>query len=160
MAEGTILQSMAGTVLAVCATLPVTYDAAGYADTDLVFTAVGEIEDHGGHGVQANVLQFTAVDDAIVQKFKGSKNYGTKQLVLGNIPSDSGQDILAAAAESNNRYSIKITYPLRQGEVTNEVHYLDALITSFSYQDGPVDSLRKINVGLEICRAPVIVAAT
>lgn len=158
MAEGTILQTMAGAVLYVSASLPLTYDAAGYADTDIVWTEVGEIEDHGGHGVTANVPTFTAVDDAVVQKFKGSKNYGTKSLVLGNLPSDAGQDILAAAAESNNRYSVKIAYPLRQGEATGEIQYLDVLVSSFAYADGPVDSIRKVNVGMEICRAPVIVA--
>lgn len=160
MAEGTILQTMAGAVMSVSASLPVTYDAAGYADTDIVYTPVGEIEDHGGHGGSANIPTFTAVDDAIVQKFKGSKNYGTKSVVLGYLPSDAGQDILAAAFESQNRYSIKIAYPLRQGETTGEIHYLDALISSFAYSDGPVDSIRKANVGMEICRQPVVVAAT
>jgi len=158
MAEGTILQTMAGAKLYVSAELPATYDASGYADTGIDWTEVGEIEDHGGHGVTANIPTFTAVDDAIVQKFKGSKNYGTKSLVVGNLPSDAGQDLLAAAAESNNRYSVKIEYALRQGESTGEKHYLDVLVNSFAYADGPVDSIRKINVGLEICRKPVIVA--
>jgi hypothetical protein len=160
MAEGTILQTMAGAVLSVSATLPATYDAAGYAATTITYTAVGEIEDHGSHGGTANIPTFTSVDDGIVQKFKGSKNYGTKQLVIGNIESDAGQDLLATAFESQNRYSVKITYPLRQGESTAAVHYLDALVSSFQFTDGASDAIRKVNVGLEICRAPVRVAAT
>lgn len=160
MAEGTILQTMAGAKLYVSAELPATYDASGYADTGIDWTEVGEIEDHGGHGGTANVPTFTAVDDSIVQKFKGSKNYGTKNLVIGHLPSDAGQDILAAAFESQNRYSIKIEYALRQTETTAEKHYLDVLVSSFAYADGPVDAVRKINVGVEICRKPVVVAAT
>lgn len=160
MAEGTVLQTMSGAALAISASLPATYDAAGYGATGMVYTEVGEIENYGNHGVKAQVSTFTAVKDAAVKKLKGSKNYGTKSLVLGNLPSDAGQDIIETAVESQNRYSVKITYPLRAGESTPEIQYLDALITTREYQDGDVNSVRKIAVDCEICRKPVVVAAT
>lgn len=160
MSQGTVLQTNAGAALALSASLPATYDAAGYGATGMVYTEIGQIEDFGEHGMNANVSTFTAVKDAAVQKFKGSKNYGTKNLMLGNLPSDTGQALAITASESTNRYSAKITYPLRAGEATAEIQYLDVLVTRAVYQDGNVDNVRKLAVTLELCRKQVVVAAT
>lgn len=160
MTARTNVQSAAGTLLAISATRPVTFDAAGYADTDITWQTVGEVENYGEHGVQAQVIEFTAVNDAVVQKLKGSKNYGTMNLVVGHVPSDAGQVILAAAAESQNRYSARLTYPLGDGEVTPEIHYLDVLVASRNITDGSANDVRKAAVALAICRKPIEVAAT
>ena len=98
--------------------------------------------------------------DAIVQKLKGSKDYGTMNLVLGNVPANAGQVLLATASESNNRYSARLTYPLGNGEVTPEIHYLDVLVVSRSFTDGDVNAVRKVAVGLALCKKPVEVSAT
>lgn len=153
MTAHTVVVTNAGTTLSISAGLPATYDAAGYQASAMVYTPVGEIEDHGMHGVKANIVKFTPVDTAVVNKAKGSKDYGGKNLKLGNIAGDAGQVILKAASESNNHYSIKITY------ADGEQHYLDALVSQYEYNDGTVDANRTINCALEICRAPVIVAA-
>lgn len=158
MAERTVVQTMSGAVMSISATLPATYDAAGYAA--LTYTAVGEIENFGEHGVTVNVSTFTPVATATTTKLKGAKNYGTMSLVLGYLPSDAGQDIIEAAAESTNRYSAKIAYPAGQGETTGEIHYLDVLVTKRSYQDGSVDDVRKLAVDMEVCRKPVVVAGS
>lgn len=153
MAGRTIPQGTTGIILAICATLPVTYDAAGYADTDLVYTAIGQVEDHGAHGGTKQIIEFTPVDTGIVQKIAGSKNYGTKTMMLGSVPTDAGQVILAAAFESDNPYSIKITYP------DGEVHYLEALISKHEYQDGAANNVSKVAVDLAVTRKPIVVAA-
>lgn len=153
MTGRTVVESISGATLAISANLPATYDAAGYSASNMVYTAVGQIENHGNHGVTANITEFTPVDTAVVTKIKGSKNYGTKSLVLGSIPSDAGQVILNAASESNNHYSAQVTYP------DGEVHYLDVLVSKFEYQNGAVNDPMKIGVDLAICRKPVVVAA-
>lgn len=162
MTARTNVQSMAGATLALNATRPATFDAVGYADTDLLptWTTVGEVENFGEHGMQAQVLTFTAVADAVIQKLKGSKDYGTMNLVLGNIPANTGQVLLATASESQNRYSARITYPLGDGEVTPEIHYLDVLVVTRNFTDGDANSVRKLACGLAICKKPVEVAAT
>jgi hypothetical protein len=160
MAERITLQTMSGAVLSISASLPATYDAAGYGATGVAFTAVGQIENFGDHGVTANVAKFTPVATAVTTKLKGAKDYGTMNLVLGSLPSDAGQDLIDLAVESNNRYSVKIAYPVGQGESTGEIHYLDVLVTKRVYQDGAVDDIRKLAVDFEVCRAPVIVAGT
>ena len=62
MAEGTVLHTMSGATLAISASLPATYNAAGYGATGMTYTTVGEIENFGNHGVTANVTTFTASD--------------------------------------------------------------------------------------------------
>lgn len=160
MAEGTVLQTLSGAAIAISATLPSTYDAAGYGATAMVYTTIGQVESFGSHGGTVSLANFTAVADGVVQSFKGSTDFGTKSLVLGYLPSDSGQDLIDTAFTSKNRYSIKCTYPVRTGESTNEVHYLDCLITKREWVDGADGDVRKLNVDLKVCRAPVRVAAT
>lgn len=154
------IQSNAGTVLSLSASRPATFDAAGYQSTDIVWTPVGEVENYGNHGVTATVIEFTNVADAIVQKLKGSKNYGTMNMTVGYVPGDAGQVILEAAAESPLRYSAKMAYPLGNNEVTAEVHYLDVLIAKKENQDGAVNDIRKLAVDMAVCKKPVVVAAT
>ena len=154
MPAHTSVVTNAGTTLAISAALPATYDAAGYAATGMTYTAVGEVEDHGSHGVTANISKFTPVDTSVVTKLKGSKDYGSKTVKLGNIAGNAGQAIVKTASESTAHYSVKITY------ADGEIHYLDVLVSKFEYTDGTVDNPRTIACSFEICRAPVIVAAT
>lgn len=160
MAEGTVLQTMSGATLAISATLPATYDASGYAASGTTYTTIGQVEDFGEHGGTAQVSTFTAVGDAVVQKFKGSRDYGSMNLTLGQLSSDAGQDIIDTAFASTSRYSVKITYPTRSGETTGEIHYLDVLVTKRTWQDGAVDNVRKLIATFDVCRAPVVVAGS
>lgn len=151
MAGRTVVQSISGATLSISAALPATYDAAGYAA--LTYTEIGEIENFGNHGVTANITEFTPVSTAVVTKIKGAKNYGTMSLMIGSIPSDDGQILVEAAAESNNHYSAKLEYP------DGEIHYMDVLVAKKEYQDGAVNDVSKIATDLAICRKPVVVAA-
>lgn len=160
MAERTVLQTVVGATVAISASLPATYNAAGYGASSITYTAIGSMEDLGEHGGTAAVTEFTAVGDGVVQKFKGSKNYGSMALMLGQVSSDAGQDLIDTAFESQNRYSVKLTYPLGAGEATGEIHYLDVLVTRRTWQDGAANNVRKLAVTFEVCRAPVVVAAT
>jgi hypothetical protein len=160
MTARTNIQSLSGATLWLSAQRPNTFDQPGYIDSLITFTLVGQVEDFGNHGMQAQVITFTAVADAVVQKLKGSKDYGTMSMMLGNVPSDVGQVLLATASESQNRYSARILYPLGDGEVTPESHYLDVLVASREFQDGSVNNVRKTAVSLALCRKPVEVAAT
>lgn len=153
MTARTVVQSISGATLAISASLPATYDQAGYEASAMVYTAIGEVENYGNHGVTANIAEFTPVDTAVVTKIKGSKNYGTMALMIGSIPSNAGQAIIDAASESNNHYSAKLSYP------DGEVHYLDVLVAKKEYQDGSVNDVSKIAVDFAICRKPIVVAA-
>jgi len=152
MTQRTVINSLSGATLSISASIPATYDAAGYGATAMVYTDVGEIESFGNYGVTAAVTEFTPVDTAVVAKVKGSKNYGTMSLMLGHVPVNAGQVIVKAASESTAAYSVKIAYP------DTSVHYLDVLVAKYEYQDGSVNDVLKIAVEFALRRAPVIVA--
>lgn len=152
MAERIVIESLAGATLAISASLPATYDAAGYGATTITYTAIGEVESLGDQGMTAAITEFTPIGTSVVTKVKGSKNYGTMSVTLGSLPSNAGQDIVEIAAESTAHYSVKLTYP------DTSIHYLDVLVSKFSQTGGTVNDVHKISCEFAICRKPVIVA--
>lgn len=154
MTAPTTVQSLSGATFSISAAIPATYDQAGYAATTMVYTLIGAIENFGTHGVSATVTTFTDIATATVTKVKGAKDYGTKTLSLGSIPSDAGQTMLDTAAESTARYSAKLTYP------SGAVHYMEVLVSKADFVDGAVNDVQKRTVDLAICRKPVVVPAS
>lgn len=152
MAQRTVINSLSGAVLSISASLPATYDASGYGATTLVFTACGQVESFGNHGVTATVTEFTPIDTAVIAKVKGSKNYGTMSTTFADLPSDAGQVLMKTASESNAHYSLKITYQ------DTSIHYLDVLVAKAEYQNSSVNDVLKFAVDFAVCRAPTIVA--
>jgi hypothetical protein len=160
MTARTEIQSMELATLSISATLPATYDAAGYGSTAVAFTAIGLVENYGTYGLKAQINTFIPVDTGIVSKTKGTKDYGSMQVTLGDVPADAGQVILAAAVESKAHYSAKIVYPLGNGESTPETVYMDVLVSEFQSMNGAANDIRKRSLVLEVCKKPVVVAAT
>lgn len=152
-AAPTTVQTLAGATLGVSATLPATFDAAGFAATGMVYAEIGEVEDFGDHGLTRSVAKFTPVGTAVVAKRPGAKDYGEMTLKIGNVPSDAGQVICAAAVESNLPIAFKMTYP------SGEIHYLSGCVTSFVHNDGSVDNIQRVTVKIDLDRKPVVVAA-
>lgn len=162
MTAPTSIEALVGATISISATLPETYDSAGYQSTDFVgaWTAINKIEQYGNHGGSATVTTFADVATGVVEKVKGSKDFGAMNLMIGYINGDAGQALLKTAFDSNNtHYSIKIQYD-DGAAATDETHFLDVLVTKFEYQDGGPNDVRKIACDLTLCRAPVIVAPT
>ncbi|MES2787671.1 MAG: phage tail tube protein [Pseudomonadota bacterium] len=153
MAENTVPVSLTGATLAISATLPTTYDAAGYGATAMVYTLIGEVENYGNHGGTKTITEFTPVSTGIVTKIAGSKNYGTMTLMMASIPSDAGQVLLDAAFESTAHYSVKMTYP------SGRIHYMDVLVAKNENQDGAANDTQKLAVDFALCKKPIKVAA-
>lgn len=151
MTQRTEIESLAGAVISISATLPATYDIAGYDLSSIVFTKIGKVENYGNHGMSAAITEFTPIETAEVAKVKGAKNYGTMTLSIGSVPGDAGQALLKTASESTARYSIEIRYP------DNEFHYLEVLVSKFEYVDGAVNDVQKITCDLAICRKPTVI---
>jgi hypothetical protein len=157
MTAPVVVQSLTGARLYISATLPESYDAAGYQSTDIVWTEVAEIEDHGGHGGTKTITEFIPVATGDVAKVGGSINWGNKTMMLANMAADAGQILMRTALANRNRhYSIKIVYE-DEGAVTPETHFLDAIVAKFENQDGSANNVRKVACDLAICRQPVIV---
>ena len=160
MTAPTVVESLTGAKIYISATLPESYDAAGYQSTDMVWTEITEVETFGNHGGTKTITPFTPIATGVIAKVGGSKDYGTMNLMLGNVAGDAGQALLRTAFEATNtHYSIKIQYD-DGAAVTDEQHYLDVLVSKFEWQDGDANSVRKIACDLTLCRAPVVVAPT
>lgn len=152
-AAHTAVESITDTTYAISASLPATYDAAGYGATSITYTAIGKVETFTPYGSERNINKFQPISGP-VEKLKGSPDYGDGDIVMGDIPADAGQVILKAAEASANHYSLKITYP------DSEVHYLDVIVASWKLSGGKNGDPLLRTAKLGICKAPVVVAAS
>jgi len=153
MTAHTAVASHTDAIYAISASLPATYDAGGYAATTITYTTIGKVADFLPYGSKRNVSEFVPITGA-VEFTKGAPRYGQGALVMGDIPADAGQVILKAAEASSAHYSVKITYP------DSEVHYLDVLVSGWELSGGKEGAPMIRTATLNICKAPVIVAAS
>lgn len=152
MPAHTAVASHTDAVYAISATLPLTYDAAGYGSTLVTYTAIGKIQDFLPYGSKRNVNEFVPINGP-VEYTKGAPRYGSGDMMMGDIPADAGQVILRAAEVSANHYSLKITY------ADGEIHYMDVINSSWVLSGGKEGAPVIRTAMLSICKPPVIVAA-
>jgi hypothetical protein len=138
MAVGTT----AGTLIAISAGVPATFDVAGYSA--LTYTNIGNIEDAGEHGRVYAEVTFNPIDTRGTQKFKGSFNEGNKSLVIGYDSDDAGMILLKSALTSDNDYAFEATYP------NGDIDYFQAKVMSVVKQATTVDTIRMVTVELGI----------
>lgn len=128
------------------ATTEAAYDALSY-------TEVGEIENIGEFGDAIKQIDFTALADARVRKFKGSKDAGTITIDFGLDPDDTGQAALETARDETSaaleEYAFKVE--LNDSPGTNPTTY---------YFRGLVLEAGKVNIGTvdNIIRSRAMVA--
>lgn len=153
MPAHTAVASLTGTIFAISAGLPATYDAAGYGATTIVYTAIGKVESITPYGSERDIREFVPINGD-TEYTKGTPKYGQGDMVMGDVPADAGQIILKAAEASPNHYSMKITYP------DGEIHYADVIVASWKTSGGKNGDPLMRTAKLAICKAPVVVAAT
>lgn len=78
------------------------------ADT---YVQVGEIEDLGEFGDTFNPVNFTALSDGRVRKYKGTADAGNMTLAVGLDSGDAGQNAVATAHKdrAKGNYNVKVT---------------------------------------------------
>ena len=80
MTARTTVESLTGAIYKISATLPATYDAAGYATAMTAAAVIGSVESVTPYGAKRAVTNFTPINGA-VQKVKGTPDYGVLTLV-------------------------------------------------------------------------------
>lgn len=125
----------AGTTIAISATQPATFDAAGYEGSGMNWVAIGEITDGGTHGRKYAEVTHKPIGSRGVQKFKGSFDIGQKTIQMGLDMTDAGQVIARAASLSDNDYYFKVSYP------SGKYDYFSAKVMSFEKATSNVDSI-------------------
>lgn len=136
----------------ISAALPITYDAAGYGATTITWTAVDRVSDFIEYGSSREINKFTPIRGPI-EFSKGVPDYGSGQMIMADMPADPGQILLKAADASQSHYSMKITYP------DGEIHYLDTLISGWRLSAAKSGQFKMRNATVNVCKAPVVVAA-
>jgi len=152
MPAHTATASYTDTTYAISASLPATYDAAGYGATTITYTAIGKVISFPALGSNRPTQEVPLIN-AAVEFIKGSARYGTGDMTMGDIPADVGQVILKAAEASPNHYSLKITYP------DGEIHYLDVIVNKWELSQQAENTPMIRTAGIVLCKAPVVVAA-
>lgn len=152
MAAHTAVATFTDTTYAISASLPATYDAAGYGATTITYTTIGKVQSFPEFGSERPISEFVPISGA-VEYMKGSPRYGQGPMVVGDVPADGGQVILKAADASANHYSMKITYS------DGEIHYLDVIVASWRLSSASEGTALTRSATLGLCKAPVVVAA-
>lgn len=137
----------AGTVIAVSASLPATYDDTGF--TALTFTDVAEVTDLGEFGRSYNLVTHNPLATRGTVKRKGSYNDGAVTMQLGRTPSDAGQVIMVAAVDDDASHSFKVT--LQDGTI----QYFTAQVMSYTTNVGSADQIVTSSTTLELDDAVV-----
>lgn len=144
--------SVTDTIYAISASLPATYDAAGYAATGMVYKVIDRVSQMLPTGSKRPVNKFTPIRGP-VEKSKGAPDYGSGDMMMADMPVDEGQIMMKAAEASPNHYSLQVTYP------DGEVHYMDVIVSSWQLSGGKEGEFLMRTATVDLCKAPVIVAA-
>lgn len=136
------VRTSAGSVLAISASAPATFGAAGYAA--LAFTQIGEITDLGEFGREFALVTHNPVDSRGTVKKKGSFNEGSMTVQLGLDSDDAGQILAKAGSQSDDDYSFQLT------DQKGDVYYFQAQIMSWKVGVGSVDTITSATMVVEI----------
>ncbi len=142
-----LVRTSAGTTLAVSAAPPQILNGSSYLLSDftaLTFTTVGELSDLGSFGKKYNLVTFNPLGDRKTVKRKGSYNNGTLSLKLGSSPTNAGQIIMQAAADSDNSYCFRVITQ------SGSTFYFTGQTMGWMLEVGTVDQIMGASCDLEI----------
>lgn len=138
--------SSVGTTISVADASPATYDAAGFGA--LTFSLVGEAAELPSFGAEAALATHTPLATGIVNKRRGSVNYGSVTLPMALSETDAGQAILEAAglaaAGTDAQVAVEVVLP------NSDILYFTAQVMSFKTNVGNADAIAMAEVTLEL----------
>ena len=138
--------SSVGTLVAVAAADPATYDAAGFGA--LTYLSCGEVAEVPSFGAEAALATHTPLKTGIVAKRRGSINYGSLTLTMAYSDADTGQAALKTAGDAipgvDSTVSVKIT--LKNGDI----QYFTAQVMSFKTNVGNSDAITMCECTIEV----------
>lgn len=132
----------AGTEIYIGASMPATYDKAGFEA--VVWTKIGEVTDLGEFGREYSVVTHNPLGDRRTIKRKGSYNEGAVSMSMGKDVSDVGQVALSTALDSDDSYPFKVV-------LQDTTHlYFSGQVISFTTNVGSVDQITGVSCSIEI----------
>lgn len=135
-----------GTLVYVSTSLPSTYNVTGFeAINDWV--EIGEVESIGEFGGSAQITPFTPLGTGIVKKRKGSIDYGTAALSIGQVSGNGGQALLKDGFDGSKKYDV---HSFKIVEETGEVAYFTGLVGSFTKVTNDANAVMMVNCNIEL----------
>ena len=141
------VQTLVETTISVSASLPATFDGAGYAA--LTFSAIGQVTDWTPGGQVYNVVTSNPIAQRSTDKYKGTFNNGTDSITVNRDDDDAGQLIILAALTDDADYSFEVTYQ------DGTIDYFTGKVVSFDTVAGGADSIVQKTIQLERTRSTV-----
>lgn len=138
------VRTSAGSVLAISASTPATFNAAGYSAVGMTYTPIGEVTDLGEFGREFALVTHNPVDSRGTVKKKGSFNEGSMTVQLGLDTDDAGQVLAKAASLSDSDYSFKLT------DQKGDVYYFQGQVMSWKVGVGSVDTITAATMVIEL----------
>lgn len=146
MSTATDVFSSVGTIVSVSAAAPATIDAAGFGA--LTYSIIGELAALPTFGAEAALATHVPLATGIVNKRRGSVNYGAVALPMASSASDTGAAILAttgdAAPGSDAGVAIKVLHQ------NGTIRYFTAQVMSFKTNVNDANSITMHEANLEI----------
>lgn len=147
------LNTAAGCRLAIGSKLAADTEAGYKADT---YVDVGEIEDLGEFGDTFSAVNFTALSNGRVRKYKGTADAGNMTLAVGLDNGDAGQKAVGVAHKdrSKGNYNIKVT--LNDGDpgatpaILPTTFYFGVKVMNNTVAAGAADNVVRRNMTLAI----------
>lgn len=125
------------------------------------YTEIGEVEDLGEFGDESEIITFASLADNRNRKLKGIRDAGTLTLVVGDDPSDTGQDALITAEADTLAYNFKVV--LNDAVTvsgTPSEHYFRAFVTSKRQGVGSANNVVRRTFNLAVDTAIISVDPT
>lgn len=133
------------TKLYVSQSLPATYTLAGFGA--LSFTEVGDVSSLGEFGGSAQITQFIPLATGIVNKRKGSIDYGTAAATIGRVAGDAGQGILKEGFDGTNAYDAH-SFKVVGGD--GSLVFFTGMIGSFTRNIGDANTVTGVSCNIEL----------
>lgn len=140
-----------GTQMHVAVGAPATYDIAGYEAKDWI--KVGDVENVPAFGGTAQVPEFIPLETGVVDKGKGSINYGASSVPLRRAVTDAGQVALQSLFDGANRdeiASVKFT------DADGGIIYCTSVVSGFTYNIADANAWTRNEVSFAWKTKPVI----
>ncbi|MFV3402872.1 hypothetical protein ACNFIC_02805 [Pseudomonas sp. NY15463] len=147
------LNTAAGCRLALGTKTPATTAAEYAADT---YIQVGEIEDLGEFGDTFSSVNFTALSDGRVRKYKGTADAGNMTMTVGFDSGDAGQQSVSAAHKDRTKgnYNVKVTLndgdPTATPAILPTTFYFGVKVMNNTVAAGSADNVVRRNITLAI----------
>lgn len=142
-------QTASGAALLISATLPATYNEAGYGA--LTGVTVGEVTNIGEFGKEWALVTHEPLADRGVKKAKGNFNNGTLNPTVALDPEDAGQVLMQAAHESDD--AVALCVRLKDGTE----YWFTGLVMNFRPNVGSANDVVSAACTIEIDHNEIVV---